>query len=491
MVSKKRVKPEILLILILALIFVLRVPSFFEPYWYGDEGIYLTLGKALRAGLVFYRDIHDNKPPFLYLLAGLAGNVFWFRVITCFWNLINIALVYWLSLIFFGKRGKARWVVTFLFSFLTTFPWLEGNIANGEIFMMMPICAGFLVFWKTLTEERKQKWWFLVGVLFSLGVLFKVPGGFDFLAIIAFLIIVQRIFLKKNLRKFLGQLFYLLLGLAMPVLLTAVYYGLKGGLKEYLEAAFLQNLGYLSSWSGGQRLPLWQKEIFWRGTILMSILGVVWVKIKKISKSFLLILLWFLLALFGSLLSGRPYPHYLLQVVAPFCFLWGFLWTKLKKTEFLFLILSLFLIFFSIFYYKFYFYATIPYYKNFLDFALGIKEKEKYYEYFGGGVVKNYNLAKFIKERTDINERIFIWGDSPMLYALSGRLPVGKYTAAYHISDYGGWRETMNSLRGVKPRYIIWMNSEKKNFEELAGLLRAKYIKLGLVGEGIVYRRIR
>src|SRR3989344_3742093 len=53
---------------------VLRITSWFEPYWYGDEGIYLVLGQALRRGLVFYRDIHDNKPPLLYLLAAVAGG---------------------------------------------------------------------------------------------------------------------------------------------------------------------------------------------------------------------------------------------------------------------------------------------------------------------------------------------------------------------------------------------------------------------------------
>jgi 4-amino-4-deoxy-L-arabinose transferase-like glycosyltransferase len=499
MVYKKPIKFPLLLVLFLVLIFLFRIPSFFEPYWYGDEGIYLTLGQALRKGLVFYRDIYDNKPPFLYLMAAISGSVFWFRMITAFWNLLNIVLVYLLAALIFERKSAAVWVVTLLFGFLTTFPWLEGNIANGEIFMIMPVCAGFTLLWNILMKgggkekikKRQALDFFLVGVLFSVGILFKVPAGFDFLAVLLFLLLVIKKYNPKNLVLLVRQLFYLLLGLTVPVLLTAVYYGLMGTLKEYVVAAFLQNLGYLSSWSGGQRLPLWQKEIFWRGIILMGILGAIWIKAKKISKSFLLICLWFLMALFGSFLSGRPYPHYLLQVVAPFCFLAGFLLIKLKKTEVLFLGLSLFLVFFSIFYYKFYFYATVPYYKNFLDFALGIKSKEKYYEYFGGEVVKNYRLAKFIRERTGDDERIFIWGDSPILYALSRRLPAGRYTAAYHISDFGGYKETMESLRRVGPKYIVWMNSEKKPFEELMGFLRAGYVKLEPMGGGVVYRRIK
>ena len=69
----------------LFLIFLfLRLPSLFEPYWYGDEGIYLTLGQGVRKGLVLYQQIHDNKPPTLYYLAALGQTVFGFRLCRTF-----------------------------------------------------------------------------------------------------------------------------------------------------------------------------------------------------------------------------------------------------------------------------------------------------------------------------------------------------------------------------------------------------------------------
>ena len=84
--------------LIFLLNIILRLPSLFEPVSYGDECIYLTLGQAFLKGSVFYRDIHDNKPPFLYLIAALAnGRLFWFRFITIIWNTINIYLIYKLT----------------------------------------------------------------------------------------------------------------------------------------------------------------------------------------------------------------------------------------------------------------------------------------------------------------------------------------------------------------------------------------------------------
>ena len=57
------------ILIILGVVVFLRVPSLFEPYWYGDEGIYLTIGRAMRGGMELYKEVHDNKPPLLYVVA--------------------------------------------------------------------------------------------------------------------------------------------------------------------------------------------------------------------------------------------------------------------------------------------------------------------------------------------------------------------------------------------------------------------------------------
>ncbi len=158
--------------------------------------------------------------------------------------------------------------------------------------------------------------------------------------------------------------------------------------------------------------------------------------------------------------------------------------------EIVFLVLAFALGLFSIMYYGFYFYETASYYRNFLEFVLGRKNKLEYYRYFGEEVVDNYKIARFIKQRDGEDERIFIWGDSPCLYALSGRLPAGRYTAAYHISDFGGHKQTMESLRKTNPDYVVWMRSEKRPFKELGGYLRARYTKVGVIGGNKIYRRI-
>src|SRR3989337_2710734 len=52
--------------------------------------IYLTLGEAIRRGIPLYSEIHDNKPPLLYVMAAIAGNLFWFKALLTLWLLTTV-----------------------------------------------------------------------------------------------------------------------------------------------------------------------------------------------------------------------------------------------------------------------------------------------------------------------------------------------------------------------------------------------------------------
>lgn len=192
------------LVWLLILVIFLRLPSLFEPFTYGDEGVYLTLGQALRRGLIWYRDIHDNKPPMLYLLAALAGDFVTYRLILFIWSLITIFVFYKLSQLLFPKNQRAVIVSTTGFAILSSLHTFEGNIANAENFMLLPIITGFFVILKSIDKTvinhkfvKNFGIWFLVGVLFSLATLFKVPAAFDFATALVFILLTFDIS-KKN-----------------------------------------------------------------------------------------------------------------------------------------------------------------------------------------------------------------------------------------------------------------------------------------------------
>jgi len=472
--------------LILGATFLLRIPSLFEPHRYADEDIYFTLGMAMRRCLNFYKDIHDNKPPLIYFLAGLAGSVFWLRLILLFWHAVNIFFVYLLAKDILGKKKQNLIIfTTALFSFLTTIPTFEGNIANGEIFMIMPATIGAYFLWKNRQKHTGLQF-FWAGILFAIAFLFKVPIMFDLAGIMLFLFFFVRV---RPLRRLTQPALWLaLVGFFLPITLTTLYYAAIGAFKPFFFSALFQNIGYLSSWEGASR-PFWQGGLFQRGIILLAIVAFLFIIKKRLRKETLFIALWFVFSLFGALLSGRPYPHYLIEASVPFALLVSLVFLSKKALERAILASVGSLAFISFFYYKFWYYKNLPYYQNLASFLLGRKSQQEYFDFFGS-VTRNYQVAYFIRERTRKDDKIFIWGTQPAIYVVSKRLPVGRYTVSYHIADFNAWDETINILLKEKPEFIIKMADEEKEFGRLDSLLASDYISVKTIEKAEIWKRI-
>ncbi|OGM77235.1 hypothetical protein A2210_02685 [Candidatus Woesebacteria bacterium RIFOXYA1_FULL_40_18] len=464
--------PNWLCFLLLAVL-ILRIPSFFEPYSYGDEMIYLTMGEAVRQGIPLYKAVHDNKPPLLYLTAALGGNLFWFKATLAFWNLATIILFWKLVTSLFPNKDKLHKIATAIFALASTLPLLEGNIANAEMFMIGPTILAFFIL---LSKNLNFKNIFFSGVLFSIASLFKIPAAFDVGAIVVFWLI-QSEFKKEKLAYVLKNTLYLTLGFLVPIGLSFLWFWTHGALGQYLTAAFLQNIGYLSSF----RPQDIQKPFFVRNAPLLIRALVVfagslilYLKRKKLSASFIFIVLWLLFSLFGVTLSERPYPHYLLQSLGPISMLFAILFTS-QNLEQVLAIIPLTVAFLVPAYYKFYYYPTASYYLRFVSFATGRIGKEEYFSRFNGAVNRNYEISDFITKSTKKDDKIFVWGDSPPIYALARRFPPIKYTAEYHINDFSSKSETALALTKDKPKMIVILPNTEE-FMELNLLLSRNYL---------------
>jgi hypothetical protein len=465
------------LVFIICLVILLRIPSLFEPYWYGDEGIYLTIGKAIRAGVPLYTGIHDNKPPLLYFAAALSGgNQFWFKFIATIWVVAEIPVFWCLAKKMFSKE-KYVYLSTAIFAFLICWPKLEGNIANAEIFFLLPTLIAFNMLWRDVLNFRKIFW---AGFLFGIGGLFKMPAIIEAgVWPIWWLSGKDKNWFKKSL--VLG------VGVMMPIILSVGYYAVQGGAREYLTAAWAQNLPYLSSWKATSS----EKGIYsvkGRALVTLGLILAVWLVSKKEDKKIRILGWWFVITLFSSLLSGRPYPHYLLQIIGSLALWLILLLAGTKKEKGLGLIFAALLVA-TTQVFNFYGYRVVSYYDNFINFALNKKTKAEYFSWFDAKVNDNYEIAGKITAGSQPEDRIFVWGDEPMIYAISGLLPTGKYTVKYHIKDFRAEETTMKALKLNLPKYIVSFGNE----DELPGLellLKQDYLIQGTVGKALVYRRI-
>lgn len=452
---------------------VLRIPSFFEPYYYGDEMIYLTLGEGIRQGIPLYSGLHDNKPPLLYLVAAISGNLFVFKAILAFWNILTVYGFWKLAKHLFPKNTALQNISTVIFGILTTIPLFEGNIANAELFMICPV---IFAFWVLLSKPASPKNSFVSGVLFSIAALFKIPAAFDILGIIVFWLIYTKLNFK-SVKEFLTKSVFLALGFIIPIALTFVWFYISGSFKEYLVAAFLQNFGYVSSWRPtAVELPFLEKNgpLLIRAGLMFFGFFILWLSRRKISKELLFITAWLLATLFAVTLSERPYPHYFIQSLAPISLLLGMLFS-LKNFEQTLVVLPLTLAFFVPFYFKFWYYPTFSYYQRFVSFSLGNISKDDYFTNFSPNLVNNYSIANFLVSSSKIDDQVFVWSnDSSAIYSLSRRLPPTKYVADYHFKDFSNPKEVIDVLSKSLPKFII-ITKNSTSFPELNSFVEENY----------------
>lgn len=475
------VKKHRFLVIISLLFFALRLPSLFEPYWYGDEGIYLVLGKAIRSGWTLYSQIHDNKPPTLYYLAAISQTVFGFRFLLMLWMIPTIYVFFLISKkIFSLKLAK---ISTVIFLILTSIPLLEGNIANAEIFMLLPTLLG--VYLLIRHDEPSVQDFLLSGLLLGFSFTIKVPVIFEF----AFLGLW---FFVRKFYKFIPRLLVFLIGFTIPISLWAIYFYFNHAISEFVFAALLQNFGYLSSWATGSHSgSATSSGLVGRGIILF----VSWIIIyalmfrKKIGHQTAFILLWLSATMFSAFLSTRPYPHYLIFVLPPLCL--GLLTFVGKSGLFEKSVTAIFLfgLLFSCFHYKFYVYPVFSYYSNFYNYALGRKTTSDYRQFFGSEMNDLYQLSSWLKTNTKSDEKIFIWSDQPDVYALADRLPVGRFTVAYHVVDFQQFDYIINQLEIHTPQTIVFYSNYPYQFPKLNQFLSLYYFPDNVIGQAIIFHR--
>lgn len=501
---------------LLVLVLLLRIPNLFEPYWYGDEGIYLTIGQTLNKGAKLYSEIIDHKTPIIYYLARVHTQMN-FRILNIAWMLVTTTAFYYFAQKLL-KSIKQTSLATLIFVLLTTLPWFEGNIPNGELFVLGFVMVGAIVLSKTnyfnkfldpkfkLNKSKKQikrNYLYLAtaGVLFGLGIMTKVPALFDLAVFmsIGYFSFVNELFerkFKENLKYFwykFVELALIFTGALLPILFSIVYFVSVGSGKAYLDFGLLYNFRYAANWELPFASELLRFFFTLQGKLLILAVLVLLVSLLKrhFKPASQFIMTWFGLALFASLLSNRPYPHYFIQVVPPLALLltlilknkyaflrnifkskptinFSLIWNALFQTSLVAVFVATMILL------DFAPYSTTKYYNNWYQLVTHKMSLEDYRQSFDYLMTDNYKAAEIIKNSGE--KDLFIWGTNPMLYALSQAQPTGRFTVSFHIKDFDAYGETARDVVKKKPLFIIVMNNEDSEFEEFKSFLSLNYL---------------
>jgi hypothetical protein len=495
-------------VIVLCTIFIfLRLPSIIEPYWYGDEGIYEVVGQSMDHGRLLYQGIWDNKPPLLYVIYALAqGDQPTVKIISLIFGLCSVVTFFLLSQKLF-KKSKTSLIITALYVLLFGTPILEGNIANAEDFMLFPIILGGLLIYNMLDTQKKntkqlKNVTFTAGLLLGIAFLLKIVAIFDFATFLIFLNLMKlpenfSFSLRRKTHK--GELgimnhevwtktlipnsLFLILGFLSPLCITILYFVFNHTFLAFLQTTFSGNVGYVGFQNGFFGIP--QGLLIIKLIFLVAALYVIFHKRKKFTRPVLFIILWTVFSLFNAYFSQRPYTHYVIVLLPSFCLLIGLLITnemaKSRLRIFAGVAIVLVLIFLQ---FQFNIKKSYQYYPNAINFLTNKESVTSYQSFFDPNVPRDYSVAAFINKNTTPSDNVFIWGNNPQIYALTHKLPPGKYTVAYHILQNNATLQTQEIINKTEPKYIIAL----KEIQPLPFALPLYIMRYNIQG-AIIYER--
>jgi|WetSurMetagenome_2_1015567.scaffolds.fasta_scaffold02934_8 hypothetical protein len=435
------------LILTSFLFFILRLPSLFEPLWYGDEGIYQVLGTSLNHGKLLYKEIFDNKPPLLYwLYSFFHSDQFSIRLMSLIFGVFSVWVFFLLSKKLFKDSKNIPYLTTIIFALLFALPTLEGNIANAENFMLLPILASaFLI--------TNQKRFFAAGLLLGIAFLFKIVAVFDLAAFFVFSLILNFNSLKKEVK-----LLPFAVGFILPIFFVVLFFIFKNSFIDFVKAIFISNISYVGYGNRIGSLPI---LMFIKLILLGTFIYFIFKKRHVIGHSSLFILIWFAFSLFNAFFSQRPYTHYLLVLIPSLSLMVGLILFDKKYQKFTFVIFLAALLIIAKGFGIPRFDKSIKYYQNFTSFLMGGKTMDSYQRFFDHKTPADYEMARFIKPKLSKNDTVFVWGNNAQLYQLLGVVAPTKYVVAYHILNYkDGAISTKSALETKKPKFIVILPNE-------------------------------
>jgi hypothetical protein len=413
----------------------LRLPTFGRPLLSDDEAIYAVTADALGRGDLLYRDVVDHKPPLIYHVYQ-AGFALLGRYDTQGAHaLVVLAVLLTAGFLFAIKRqeGAGLAAAGLFLVFSTTWHDYDALAANCELFLLVPQTIGAWLLLRAPPERsagvRGLALHLAVGALIGTSALFKYQGLTFLGASIGLLIwwvILGRASAAWAVTLAVGHLagalvppaLYLLWCRSAGNLAAAIYWfefnfsylgaGLTGAAAL---ARGLRRTGLI----GGAALVPYALGIAAAGAAAAGMLRVIRGRFAGArspsadvpSASVVLGLLWLVTSAVAVTTGGRFFGHYFHLVLAPlcllaapaFCRLWGKGWSH--RASLLVLCLLPALIFFGL--------ATFG-----RPLAAALDEGEPRYD----------EVAARIAALTTVDERVFVWGNSPQLYVLARR-PMG------------------------------------------------------------------
>lgn len=491
-----------------------------------DQGVFATVADVIALGGAPYKDAWDIKPPGIFYLFWLSFKIFGRseaapRFLDLSWTLAT-ALTIWAI----GRRLFSVWAAPaaaffFLIRYMTHDYYWHTSQCDGFASLPLALAALSLIY----AEERKRAGFaFACGALAAIAIVIKFTLGLFLLLPFLALTLLK----TEPIRARFTRAIWYLAGCALLLLFAAGLIWKAGAFGSMLEVVFRWNAAYAGAQISGLprqnllgqliKIIIGQPGQYIFPIGLLAILGAVDLCVRvESARMRWLVPAWALAIVLQVWVQGRYYPYHWLPLLPPLALLaaqglrtlrWSL--NKLERPR-LASALSAFgvLAIFTLLGIGYYLFLRFP-----LRYLTGKVPREVYLQGFDRAIASDFSLtadqqvAAWIKNHTQSNTPVFIWGFEPLIYFLADRPPASRFI--YNIPLVAPWspeewrEELIRDLKEKKPAYFIvahrdpqpWMvgrwddsASQLATYPELAQLLRDNFRLREQIQDFSIYER--
>ncbi len=242
---------------LLVLSFTTRSSVLFAYNNWDDVNSYFTMGKGMMNGMVIYRDLYDQKGPFLYLLYGicyLISNTSFFGVYLAEVAAATIFL-YFAAKIF--TKHSSQGVALLLIPMLAagayssrSFYW--GGAAEEFCLPMFSYSLYRLDIMLHPADEKDDifspRIFFVIGLMTGVTALIKYTmlGFFFGWSVVVVILIITH----KGLKNVFKPALIYIAGIIVPIIPWLIYFGINGALDDWYRCYIYNNLFFYSNITG-------------------------------------------------------------------------------------------------------------------------------------------------------------------------------------------------------------------------------------------------
>ncbi len=431
---------------LLVVALALRLPFYTQTIWNLDEGSTFTMAQIIRHGGVLYRDAADNRTPLVpyakALLLTFLGD----------WNVrgvhITVALMIGLTAVLLWRvarrlgdtRAGAAGAVFFTLLSFVMLATADPMATHTGWFLIFFSALGYWIFVYALSAKRT---WpaLMAGLAFGLAAMAKQPGLLDLIValVLCALVAISEPAQRTRCLRLAGLL---LAGFGVVVAGTAGYFYLNGAWHDFIYYTWTYNTTLYVP-----ELPLWYRlamvrvsfDLAYRNAFFALCLGSLaavwlltrvfgrWRRHEPLPVFEWLVLGWSASGLASTMLSGRSFSHYSIQVLPGLSLSCGWACLRLLelatawwKTQKFWPAFALGLLL-----------AT-----GFADLGSTLVRQLRGYK-AGDGPVREW--GEFIEANTNPRDRIFVWGYMPELHVYSRRLPNTRFVYSVFLTGLIPW----------------------------------------------------